>query len=147
MILRAEASLQGSQYRSSLTGLGWRRLRLNPPHFDTTGASGLQPCCIRDCEGTARLMIPPFFGKDRLRGSVVLRCPKCGSRSTGRIGQDQFYCWDCNVEFHVQGSFVRIYSIDPEGAAVLESVRSPNETELGSIRDNTVHSFQRGTKS
>lgn len=91
-------------------------------------------------------MIPAFFGKNPLRRLVVLRCPKCGSRSTGRIGQDQYYCWDCNVEFHMQGKSVRIYSIDPEGVATLESVKSPNETELDSIRDNTVPSATTGNR-
>ena len=27
-------------------------------------------------------------------------CPVCGSKEIGKIGIDQFYCWDCLVEFN-----------------------------------------------
>ncbi|MDS1030023.1 hypothetical protein RDV78_05880 [Bacillota bacterium LX-D] len=26
-------------------------------------------------------------------------CPLCGSREVGKIGPDQFYCWNCCVEY------------------------------------------------
>ncbi|MDK2820143.1 MAG: hypothetical protein PWP31_108 [Clostridia bacterium] len=30
----------------------------------------------------------------------MFNCPHCGSRSVGRIGAEQYYCWDCFVEFN-----------------------------------------------
>ncbi|CEP67277.1 Uncharacterized [Moorella glycerini] len=30
----------------------------------------------------------------------MLNCPHCGSKSIGKIGTDQYYCWDCFVEFN-----------------------------------------------
>ena len=44
-----------------------------------------------------------------------MSCPNCGSRSTGRVGVDQYYCWDCCVEWVETESGPRLYSVDEEG--------------------------------
>lgn len=47
--------------------------------------------------------------------SAGTRCPACGSRCTGRVGVDQWYCWDCCIEYAVAGDTVRMYRVDDEG--------------------------------
>lgn len=48
-----------------------------------------------------------------------MQCPACNSRSTGRVGADQFYCWDCCVEFSVDPSgATQIYEVGEEGDLV-----------------------------
>jgi transposase-like protein len=46
-------------------------------------------------------------------------CPVCGSRATGRVGIDQYYCWDCCVEWTEEGQGRRIYAVDEEGELTL----------------------------
>jgi len=46
-------------------------------------------------------------------------CPVCGQRGIGKVGPDQFYCWDCCVEFIVQGSSTKIFNVEPDGTLTL----------------------------
>lgn len=46
------------------------------------------------------------------------RCPSCGSRGIGRVATDQYYCWDCCVEFTAGRSGVKIYQINEEGEMI-----------------------------
>ncbi|MBE3590327.1 MAG: hypothetical protein IMW98_05845 [Firmicutes bacterium] len=45
-------------------------------------------------------------------------CPRCGGRRTGRIAAEQFFCWDCCVEFGWHGGRLAVYSVDEEGELV-----------------------------
>lgn len=54
-------------------------------------------------------------------GASELVCPKCSSKAVGKIGQNQYYCWDCNVEYVPYKDGYRIYRIEADGTAVLES--------------------------
>jgi hypothetical protein len=51
-----------------------------------------------------------------------LICPKCKSRATGRIGQNQYFCWDCNIEFIPTKDGFRLYRLEPDGTSVLDSI-------------------------
>lgn len=51
-------------------------------------------------------------------------CPKCRSRAIGRIGQNQFYCWDCNIEFIPTRDGFRMYRLEPDGTTILDSLDS-----------------------
>lgn len=44
-----------------------------------------------------------------------IRCPLCQSRSIGRVGSEQYYCWDCCIEFAVTRGGVRLFRVDSEG--------------------------------
>lgn len=48
-------------------------------------------------------------------------CPKCRSRAIGRIGQNQYYCWDCNIEFTLARDGFRVYRLEPDGTTILDS--------------------------
>ena len=50
----------------------------------------------------------------------MVLCPKCGSKSVGRIGQNQYYCWDCNIEFIQTDRGVRMFRVEPDGTLVPE---------------------------
>ena len=49
-------------------------------------------------------------------------CPKCKSRATGRIGQNQYYCWDCAVEFVPTRDGFRMYRLEEDGTVLLDSL-------------------------
>lgn len=46
----------------------------------------------------------------------MINCPVCGRRSIGKVGSDQYYCWDCCVEFFDNGKETKIYSIEDDGS-------------------------------
>lgn len=44
-------------------------------------------------------------------------CPVCGRKSAGRVAADQYYCWECCVEFVMKGEKVtRIYNVELDGS-------------------------------
>ncbi|MHB1407587.1 MAG: hypothetical protein ACYCV0_18605 [Desulfitobacteriaceae bacterium] len=47
-----------------------------------------------------------------------MNCPVCGGRAIGKVGVEQFYCWDCYVEFTTQEDRVVIYDLAEDGSLV-----------------------------
>lgn len=56
-------------------------------------------------------------------------CPHCGSRAVGRVGTDQYYCWECCIEWNVTPSGNRLFWVDEEGE--LEQIGSAYPGEEG----------------
>lgn len=46
-------------------------------------------------------------------------CPICGQRTTGKVGTDQYYCWECCIEFTVHGDAVKIFNVEDDGTLTL----------------------------
>lgn len=42
-------------------------------------------------------------------------CPVCGQRGIGKVGTGQYYCWECCVEFSVQGDTITIFNVEVDG--------------------------------
>ena len=47
-----------------------------------------------------------------------MNCPVCGSKAIGRVGVDQFYCWDCCVEYRKHKDEISIYEVAEDGSLV-----------------------------
>lgn len=47
-----------------------------------------------------------------------MNCPVCGSRAVGKVGLEQYYCWECFVEYQCQGSDIKIFSVTEDGSLV-----------------------------
>ncbi|HEY8347955.1 MAG TPA: hypothetical protein VIL07_11925 [Symbiobacteriaceae bacterium] len=60
-----------------------------------------------------------------------MRCPNCAGRSIGRVGTDQYYCWDCCVEFKVGKGTVRVYHLDVDGELVAATEHPQAEAAAG----------------
>ena len=45
-----------------------------------------------------------------------LRCPMCNSRALGRVGVEQFYCWDCCIEFAAGNDKVKLFEVQDDGS-------------------------------
>jgi len=59
-----------------------------------------------------------------------MRCPVCGQKLVGRLGTNQFFCWNCFVEFHRFRESFRVYAIDQEGGLkALEDSGDRDQTE------------------
>ncbi|MBC2721783.1 hypothetical protein [Desulfosporosinus sp.] len=62
-----------------------------------------------------------------------MNCPVCNGRAIGRVGVEQFYCWDCCVEFATQTDKVVIYDLAEDGSLVAWDDASFNEGALNAV--------------
>ncbi|MGE5676051.1 MAG: hypothetical protein ACM3XM_19610 [Mycobacterium leprae] len=62
-----------------------------------------------------------------------MRCPNCNGRCIGRVGSEQYYCWDCCVEFNVSRGAVRIYHLDADGELVAAATNQPMDLMTGTV--------------
>lgn len=46
-------------------------------------------------------------------------CPVCGGKSTGKVGIDQFYCWDCCIEYKKNDAELRVFDVAEDGSLVV----------------------------
>lgn len=49
---------------------------------------------------------------------MTLRCPACGGLQVGKVGSDQFYCWNCYLEFNFQKGKVNLYEVAEDGSLI-----------------------------
>lgn len=47
-----------------------------------------------------------------------MHCPVCNGKSTGKVGAEQYYCWDCCVEYRRSKEGVDIFQVDEDGSLV-----------------------------
>lgn len=52
-------------------------------------------------------------------------CPVCGGKSTGKVGVEQFYCWDCCIEYKKNKEEVQVFDLDEEGTLLAWDEFSP----------------------
>ncbi|NLZ38907.1 MAG: hypothetical protein GX893_04785 [Firmicutes bacterium] len=68
-----------------------------------------------------------------------MKCPLCGGIDTGKVGTNQYYCWNCLLEFSMDGpDGFTAYYVDEEGTLIslaemelMQSNKQPEETVLG----------------
>lgn len=46
-------------------------------------------------------------------------CPVCGQRGIGKVGADQYYCWDCCLEFVLRNQELKAYQVEVDGSLTL----------------------------
>lgn len=47
-----------------------------------------------------------------------MNCPVCSGKAVGRVGLDQFYCWNCFLEYQIKGEKIKIFSVAEDGSLV-----------------------------
>ncbi|MEN2765896.1 hypothetical protein [Ornithinibacillus xuwenensis] len=47
---------------------------------------------------------------------MFMRCPNCSSKDIGKIGSQQFYCWNCFVELSVTGNELTVHQVESDGS-------------------------------
>lgn len=47
-----------------------------------------------------------------------MKCPVCNGLQVGKVGSDQFYCWNCFIEFAVRKGRVHLYEVAEDGSLV-----------------------------
>ncbi|TRM08750.1 hypothetical protein FH966_14380 [Lentibacillus cibarius] len=43
-------------------------------------------------------------------------CPNCNEKNIGRIGTQQFYCWNCFIELSVFNDRLVIHQVEADGS-------------------------------
>ena len=46
----------------------------------------------------------------------MMRCPACNGLQVGKVGSDQFYCWNCFIEFAVRKGKVNLFEVAEDGS-------------------------------
>lgn len=50
---------------------------------------------------------------------MVSNCPVCKRQMIGKVGTDQYYCWECCVEFSVSGQTVQVFAVELDGTLTM----------------------------
>ncbi|NLZ53700.1 MAG: hypothetical protein GX892_11250 [Thermoanaerobacteraceae bacterium] len=45
----------------------------------------------------------------------MVACPLCKKKTVGKVGSNQYYCWECFVEFVIQKDKTTIYEVGDDG--------------------------------
>lgn len=49
----------------------------------------------------------------------LVTCPVCSHINTGKIGNRQYYCWDCLIEFQINGKKKpKLFFVEEDGTLV-----------------------------
>lgn len=59
----------------------------------------------------------------------TFRCPNCNSRSVGKVGQEQYFCSDCCLEFARKKSGIKLFEVADDGTLV--AVADQSEAPIG----------------
>ncbi|WP_028402889.1 hypothetical protein [Ectobacillus panaciterrae] len=46
----------------------------------------------------------------------MLICPNCKGKDLGKIGVNQFYCWNCFIELSVTKGKIFIHQVEEDGS-------------------------------
>lgn len=44
-----------------------------------------------------------------------MRCPVCKGLQVGKVGTDQYYCWNCFIEFNMRKGRINLYEVGEDG--------------------------------
>ncbi|NLU50429.1 MAG: hypothetical protein GXX09_08470 [Syntrophomonadaceae bacterium] len=47
-----------------------------------------------------------------------MNCPVCGGVQIGKVGSDQYYCWNCFIEFNTRKGRLNLYEVAEDGSLV-----------------------------
>ncbi|KMY52391.1 hypothetical protein ACIQD3_01915 [Peribacillus loiseleuriae] len=45
-----------------------------------------------------------------------MKCPNCNSKDVGKIGVNQFYCWNCFIEMSVMKGIINTHQVEEDGS-------------------------------
>jgi ribosomal protein L37AE/L43A len=47
---------------------------------------------------------------------LIIKCPVCRGLQVGRVGSDQYYCWNCYLEFNFSRGQVNLFEVAEDGS-------------------------------
>lgn len=55
-------------------------------------------------------------------------CPNCKGKEIGKIGVNQFYCWDCFIELSIVNEILHMHQVEEDGSlSSLDDIFSEEE--------------------
>ncbi|MCD8511662.1 MAG: DUF2797 domain-containing protein [Bacillus sp. (in: Bacteria)] len=45
-----------------------------------------------------------------------MRCPNCKGKDIGKIGTNQYYCWNCFIELSIKDDRFYLHQVEPDGS-------------------------------
>ncbi|MUV39542.1 uncharacterized protein JNUCC1_03420 [Lentibacillus sp. JNUCC-1] len=45
-----------------------------------------------------------------------MQCPNCQEKNIGKIGEKQFYCWNCFIEMTVVNNVLAVHQVESDGS-------------------------------
>lgn len=62
---------------------------------------------------------------------MLMECPNCHSKDLGKIGAQQFYCWNCYIEITVLENELTVHQVEADGSlSSLDDLFSDDELQL-----------------
>ncbi|MBC7075603.1 MAG: hypothetical protein H5T98_05955 [Syntrophomonadaceae bacterium] len=49
---------------------------------------------------------------------MIVKCPVCGGLQVGRVGSEQYYCWNCFLEFNFSKGKINLYEVTEDGTLI-----------------------------
>ncbi len=47
---------------------------------------------------------------------LIFSCPNCQSKDIGKIGINQYYCWNCYIELSIQKGIIHTHQVEEDGS-------------------------------
>ncbi|MBM7649018.1 hypothetical protein JOC78_001968 [Bacillus ectoiniformans] len=61
----------------------------------------------------------------------MFKCPNCQSKQIGKIGSNQFYCWNCCIELSVVKDVISVHQVEEDGSlSSLDDLFAEDERRL-----------------
>jgi len=61
-----------------------------------------------------------------------MRCPNCKNKNLGKIGMNQFYCWDCFIELTLDDGLLSLNQVEEDGSlTTLDDLFEDQERHIG----------------
>jgi hypothetical protein len=58
----------------------------------------------------------------------TMKCPNCSSKDIGKIGVNQFYCWNCFIEMSLANGVINTHQVEEDGSlSSLDDLFEENE--------------------
>ena len=49
---------------------------------------------------------------------MTVKCPVCRGLQIGKVGTDQYYCWNCFLEFNFNQGHTNIFFVAEDGSLI-----------------------------
>ncbi|MCJ7841783.1 hypothetical protein MUB24_12925 [Lederbergia sp. NSJ-179] len=46
----------------------------------------------------------------------MMKCPNCQSKDLGKIGVNQYYCWNCFIELSIGNETIHTHQVEEDGS-------------------------------
>ncbi|MGM9987650.1 MAG: hypothetical protein ACI35O_10525 [Bacillaceae bacterium] len=45
-----------------------------------------------------------------------MKCPNCRGKNLGKIGVNQYYCWNCYIELSIGKGIINVHQVEEDGS-------------------------------